>query len=82
MAAAWPRSWAGAADCWQWQYAGKVAVRKTEAEIALHDLTGFDGRCDALYFSTERREPPRKPGSWPRSRDRLSNPACRAARCG
>ena len=52
----------GRGDCWQWQYAGKVAVRKTEAEIALHDLTGFDGRCDALYFSTERREPPAEAG--------------------
>ena len=36
---------------WMWQYAGKVNVPKGESEIALHDLTGFDGRCDALYFT-------------------------------
>ena len=28
-------------------------IKKTEATIALHDLTGFDGRCDAIFFSKD-----------------------------
>ena len=36
---------------WQWQKAGEVRLEKGKATIALHDLTGFDGRCDAVYLS-------------------------------
>jgi len=39
-------------DAWCWQAAGHVSV-KGEAEIALHDLTGFEGRVDAIYFTTD-----------------------------
>ena len=35
---------------WQWQYAG-VAKLGTSAEIALCDLSGFDGRCDAIWLT-------------------------------
>lgn len=35
---------------WGWQYAGKVDISKKENKIALHDLTGFSGRCDAIVF--------------------------------
>jgi hypothetical protein len=38
---------------WMWQEAGKVTVRKREVTLTLHDLTGFNGRCDAIYFTTE-----------------------------
>ncbi|MCB1236469.1 MAG: FAD-dependent oxidoreductase, partial [Verrucomicrobiae bacterium] len=38
---------------WHWQDGGTVAIAGTEAKIALHDLTGFDGRCDALLFSSD-----------------------------
>ena len=34
---------------WHWQDGGPVEVRR-EARVALHDLTGFEGRCDALLF--------------------------------
>ena len=37
---------------WAWQDGGKVTVG-TMAKIALHDLTGFDGRCDAIVFSKD-----------------------------
>lgn len=37
----------GGAD-WRWQEAGTVALAKGEAKISLRDLTGFDGRCDAV----------------------------------
>ena len=35
---------------WHWQDGGPVEVG-AEAEVALHDLTGFEGRCDAVLFS-------------------------------
>lgn len=38
---------------WGWQYAGTVSVRSPKATVALKDATGFDGRCDALYFTTD-----------------------------
>lgn len=38
---------------WTWQPAGKVTVKDTDTEIRLRDFTGFDGRCDAIYFTTE-----------------------------
>jgi hypothetical protein len=35
---------------WHWQDGGMVEVGK-EARVALHDLTGFEGRCDAVLFT-------------------------------
>ena len=45
-------------DCWQWQYAGKVSLKAGKTIIALSDLTGFNGRCDALYLTTEEGDVP------------------------
>src|SRR5262245_5904430 len=30
---------------WQWQFGGRVDLPAGETSLALHDLTGFDGRC-------------------------------------
>ena len=38
---------------WAWQKAGSLRLSAGEHTVALHDLTGFNGRCDALYFSTD-----------------------------
>ncbi len=38
---------------WEWQYAGARAFEAGTVAISLHDLSGFDGRCDALYLSDE-----------------------------
>ncbi len=38
---------------WHWQAGGKVTLPKGECQIALHDLTGFDGRCDAILLSND-----------------------------
>ncbi len=38
---------------WSWQSGGAITITKKENKIALHDLTGFDGRCDALIFTTD-----------------------------
>ena len=40
-------------DCWQWQYAGKVNLKAGKTSVALCDLTGFNGRCDAVYLTTD-----------------------------
>jgi len=37
---------------WHWQAGGTVTVGKT-ARLTLHDLTGFEGRCDAIVFSND-----------------------------
>ncbi len=42
---------------WAWQLAGKLKLRKGNHKVSLHDLTGFNGRCDALFI-TESEETP------------------------
>jgi len=37
---------------WHWQDGGIIKISKKIVTLALHDLTGFDGRCDAIVFST------------------------------
>jgi len=36
---------------WHWQNGGTVVITKKQVVLKLHDLTGFDGRCDAIVFS-------------------------------
>ncbi len=36
---------------WGWQDGGVVQLHKGQNTLALHDLTGFDGRCDAIYLT-------------------------------
>lgn len=38
---------------WAWQDGGTVELAKGENKIALHDLTGFEGRCDAIYLTRD-----------------------------
>lgn len=38
---------------WHWQNGGLVTVSETAVSIALHDLTGFNGRCEALLFAAD-----------------------------
>jgi hypothetical protein len=37
---------------WHWQDGGTMQVTQ-ETKIALHDLTGFEGRCDAVLFCSD-----------------------------
>ena len=37
---------------WHWQDGGTVELGPS-AKVALHDLTGFEGRCDAVLFSRD-----------------------------
>ena len=36
---------------WQWIDGGIVNINTTKIKLTLHDLTGFNGRCDAIYFT-------------------------------
>lgn len=38
---------------WHWQDGGTIELAKRNAELVLHDLTGFEGRCDAIVFSAD-----------------------------
>ncbi len=38
---------------WTWQPAGKVDLKAGSVKIALKDATGFDGRADAVLFSSD-----------------------------
>lgn len=40
-------------DGWQWDYAGRKVIKGDSVRIALRDKTGFDGRCDAVYLTTD-----------------------------
>ena len=44
-------------DKWHWQEVGDVNIKATSTEVALIDLTGFNGRCDAIYFSKDGKAP-------------------------
>ncbi|MDO5580419.1 MAG: FAD-dependent oxidoreductase [Planctomycetia bacterium] len=43
---------------WSWQKAGTISLPAGKNEIRLHDLTGFNGRCDAIYFTDDPNDVP------------------------
>lgn len=45
-------------SAWNWEYAGSIRLGKGENRISLQDLTGFDGRCDAIWLTTDRDDLP------------------------
>jgi hypothetical protein len=48
----------GQEPAWGWEYGGEVSATKGANRLELVDLTGFDGRCDAIYFSKDKTSPP------------------------
>ncbi|MCX5646994.1 MAG: FAD-dependent oxidoreductase [Phycisphaerae bacterium] len=36
---------------WHWQSGGIIEVKNRTCKLALHDPTGFEGRCDAILFA-------------------------------
>ena len=38
---------------WHWQTGGVILIKNGDNSISLHDLTGFEGRCDAILFMTD-----------------------------
>jgi hypothetical protein len=48
---------------WHWQYGGSVPIDNPQVKLTLRDLTGFNGRCDAIYFTTEKGNIPPNEGA-------------------
>jgi hypothetical protein len=40
-------------DEWHWQNGGTIDIDVENVELTLTDLTGFDGRCDAILFTQD-----------------------------
>ena len=38
---------------WHWQDGGIIFLSAGKSILSLHDLTGFEGRCDAVFFTTD-----------------------------
>ena len=57
---------------WAWQKAGTVFCSAGAHEIRLRDLTGLNGRCDCLYFTTEDDVPSDEPQQIDALRKRLN----------
>lgn len=38
---------------WKWYDGGEIEVKSDSVKLALRDLTGFNGRCDAILFSDD-----------------------------
>ena len=52
----------GTRSGWGWEYVGQTTIGQSKlAQLTLQDLTGFNGRCDAIYFSKEQQAPPSSP---------------------
>lgn len=61
---------------WGWQGGEAVRLAADTVDVALHDLTGFDGRCDAIAFTTSDAAPPSEPEELAGfRRERLGHPA-------
>ncbi|GHS91408.1 pyridine nucleotide-disulfide oxidoreductase [Bacteroidia bacterium] len=48
-----PVTFGNTGNGWFWQKAGIVNIKNHKVTIGLHDLTGFNGRCDAIYFTPD-----------------------------
>ena len=70
-------------DRWQWQKAGTVNLKQGTATLALCDLSGFDGRCDAICLSTSAVAPPEGYEALKRYRGKMlrRGPNVRSAGC-
>ena len=63
---------AAATEDWLWESAGEFTLPKGPVKIALHDLTGYFGRCDALLLTTDLAyTPPKDLEPLARERSRL-----------
>jgi len=43
----------GTRSGWGWQYGGRFDQQGDSVTLRLQDLTGFEGRCDAIYLTTD-----------------------------
>ena len=59
---------------WYWQQGGTWHLTAGTHTLALHDLTGFDGRCDALILTTSDEVPDRSLETYRALRETLLGP--------
>ncbi|KAI9929635.1 hypothetical protein ASPWEDRAFT_41150 [Aspergillus wentii DTO 134E9] len=53
---------------WSWEFGGIIKLPTGKARLSLHDLTGFCGRCDAIFLSLNAKPPPDEAApEWRRS---------------
>lgn len=62
---------------WHWQKAGEIDLPAGTVRLALHDLTGFNGRCDALWLgcASPQGTAPSVPPNLPQGPCGLADPA-------
>ncbi|SEN65171.1 FAD dependent oxidoreductase [bacterium A37T11] len=56
---------------WKWYDGGQVKVDQVQSELRLKDLSGFNGRCDALYFTSGSAAPPQDSAGMAQLRKKL-----------
>lgn len=56
---------------WFWHDGSSVTVDSTNVTLSLKDLTGFEGRCDAIYFTKSNDTPPNDSNILPEWRRKL-----------
>ena len=57
---------------WGFQIAGRIFLEKGAHSLSLHDLTGFNGRCDAIYLTNEAKIPDSSPNAIEEMRKTLN----------
>lgn len=63
----------GVTPGWSWEYGGEIDIRSKRTDVQLIDLTGFEGRCDAIYFSMENMAPPARGEELAKWRKEVTN---------
>lgn len=58
---------------WHWHKGTAVQLEEGEHTLQLKDLTGFDGRCDAICLSTSQSTPPNQPDNLSQWRKKQLN---------
>lgn len=70
-------------DAWKWYDGGEVDVQRDELTVSLHDLTGFNGRCDAILFTNAPKfTPPDAPEALTAFRKKLLNLTAKPTEAG
>ena len=65
------RTFGTASAEWAWQEGGTIDIDEKQVDLGLHDLTGFDGRCDAIFFTRGNEAPPNDSTTLPGWRRKL-----------
>ena len=66
--------------CWEWQNAGQIRLKAGQTTLTLHDLTGFEGRCDAVYLTSDGDVPPADMEAWRRQQLGLTDSPAASAK--